>query len=236
MKATLAKVNKGRSNGLEELSPDASISSGLKSVQIKAPNFKVAIFNLKGTAPLVVNKFPQKAREMMRQKQEAGSQAKKGKTREPKDFELCFQQARHISREGWDGIPAAAFRKAMISVCRLVDFKMVLAKMAIFILPEGIDRDEGTALVKIIGGKPIKLEMPTRNETGVCDIRVRPQWLEWGCVLQVRYDADLFTLEDVSNLLMRAGVQSGICEGRPFSKNSDGMGWGTFEIESKKGE
>ncbi len=234
MKATTVKVNKGRSNGLATLG-EVETSTTKKTVQIAAPNFKIAEFHLKGTAPLVVNKFPQKAREMMKAKQEAGAQAKKGAKREAKDFELCFQQARHISRDGWDGIPAAAFRAAMVSACRLVNFKMTIAKMAVFILAEGIDRDEGTALVKIIGDEPIRLEMATRNETGVCDIRVRPQWLEWGCVLKIRYDGDLFSLEDVSNLLMRAGMQVGVCEGRPDSKNSTGMGWGTFEIE-RKGE
>jgi len=38
----------------------------------------------------------------------------------------------------------------------------------------------------------------------------------------------------VTNLLSRVGMQVGIGEGRPFSKNSAGMGWGTFELEGSK--
>jgi hypothetical protein len=49
----------------------------------------------------------------------------------------------------------------------------------------------------------------------------------------VVYDADQFTLEDVSNLLARAGMQVGIGEGRPDSKMSAGMGWGTFRIAAE---
>jgi hypothetical protein len=33
----------------------------------------------------------------------------------------------------------------------------------------------------------------------------------------------------------RVGAQVGIGEGRPDSKNSTGMGWGTFEIKEVKG-
>jgi len=32
---------------------------------------------------------------------------------------------------------------------------------------------------------------------------------------------------------MRVGQQVGICEGRPDSKNSAGMGWGLFTLEDK---
>lgn len=205
--------------------------TGKREVQIPAPNFKVAEFTIQGTAALVVNKFPQKAREAMRAKQEQGKQAKKGVPREAKDFELCFQQARHISTDGWDGIPASAFRSAMISACRLVGFKMTIAKLGLFVVADGTDRDEGTPLVRIVADEePARLEMATRNETGVCDIRVRPQWREWGAKVRIRFDADLFSVDDVTNLLMRAGLQVGVCEGRPDSKNSTGMGWGTFEI------
>jgi len=44
-----------------------------------------------------------------------------------------------------------------------------------------------------------------------------------------------FSGADIANLVLRAGIQVGIGEGRPFSKNSCGMGWGTFEITSQEG-
>ena len=39
--------------------------------------------------------------------------------------------------------------------------------------------------------------------------------------------------EDVANLIMRAGMQAGIGEGRPFSKESAGIGYGLFEVMGK---
>ena len=55
-------------------------------------------------------------------------------------------------------------------------------------------------------------------------------WREWSAKVRIKFDADLFTTTDVANLLMRVGMQVGVCEGRPDSKNSVGMGWGTFEV------
>ena len=52
----------------------------------------------------------------------------------------------------------------------------------------------------------------------------------WEATVRVKFDADLLTISDIANLLMRAGLQNGIHEGRPASKMSVGMGWGTFEV------
>ena len=62
------------------------------------------------------------------------------------------------------------------------------------------------------------------------DLRARPMWRKWGVKLRMEYDADQFTASDVVNLIARAGIQVGIGPGRPFSKMSYGMGYGTFRI------
>jgi hypothetical protein len=205
-----------------------------EAIHIAPPNIKTGEVYIKGTAPLVVHKFSDKAKRMIREKQAAGSTANTKKRREAKDFDEVFNGARHISFDGWDGIPAPAFRNACIAACRLVGFKMTMAKLSIFVEADGFDVTEGTPLVKIIGGEPRQLESMVRLATGVCDISVRPQWIEWGAKLRIRYDADQFTASDVVNLVARAGLQVGVCEGRPGSTNSNGMGWGTFEVSTKE--
>ena len=202
-------------------------------IQIKAPSFKTAVFKVVGTAPLVMNKFAQKAREQMRARQELGPQAKKNKVREAKDFDACLRGALHFSREGWVGFPAAGFRRALITACKLVGFKMTIAKLALFVEADGNDADDGTPLVKIRGEyRPI--EMAVRNDSGVADVRIRPLFEKWEASLKIRFDLDIFSLTDVANLVMRAGGQVGIGEGRPDSPMSAGMGWGLFE--SKEGK
>lgn len=201
------------------------------TVAIKAPNFRTAIFPIVGTAPYVQNRFAAKALEQMKAKHEAGSQGQTKRQRQPKDFRALYEGAKHVSAEGWCGIPAPAFRAAMISACRTVSFKMTHAKLSVFVEADGFDKVDGTPLVKITKGQPHQVEHFVRNETGVADIRPRPQWREgWEAQVRVRWDLDQFSIDDVTNLLARAGMQVGIGEGRPDSRNSAGMGWGLFAV------
>jgi hypothetical protein len=204
-----------------------------REVSIAPPNFQTAVFKVRGTAPLVQHAFGAKTAKQMLEKQIAGGTTKKGGKRDAKVPEDCFNNARHISTKGWDGLPAAAIRKAMIGACRLVNYKMTLAKIGFFVEHDGFDQGDGTPLVKIIGDKPKMLQSYVRVSNGQPDIRFRPQWIEWGLELRIKFDADLFTLSDIANLLSRAGQQCGIGEGRPSSE-SGGMDWGLFEIVGTK--
>ena len=199
-------------------------------VNIKPPNFCIAEFNIEGITPLMQARFSAKAMQAMKEKMMAGSTARSKRTRKARDFDADFEGAMHKSEGGWIGVPAAAFRNACIDVCRMVGFKMTHAKMSIFVLHDGFDVVDGQPLVKLIAGEPERSELAVRNATGVADIRVRPMWREWGLKLRIQYDGDQFTLSDVTNLLMRAGMQVGIGEGRPFSKSSNGLGMGQFRV------
>lgn len=211
--------------------PDSPAEPGRTTVTISPPKFKVAVLTLVGTAPYMQARFSAKAMQMMMAKMAEGPTAKKGKNRAARDFNEDFEAAKHVSTEGWIGVPAAALRNASIDVCRMVGFKMTHAKMSIFVEADGYDRVDGTPLIKLIAGEPERTEIPVRNATGVIDIRVRPMWREWKLSVRVRFDEDQFTLSDVTNLLARAGAQVGIGEGRPFSRESNGMGFGLFTIE-----
>jgi len=203
-------------------------------VAVTPPNFVVAAFTITGTAPYVQNKFSAKAREEMRVKQEAGSTAKRGK-REAKDFQQVCKDATHFMENGETGIPATAFRNAIIEVSSLFgkDFTKKNTRMCVFVEADGMDPDDGTPMVAFSRGEPEYTEMAVRIQGRTADLRARPMWRPgWQAVVRVRYDADAFTLQDVTNLLMRAGMQVGIGEGRPASKASSGMGWGLFTVET----
>lgn len=201
-----------------------------QSVTITAPKMEEAIFQIIGTAPYVQLRFSEKAINMMKTKMKLGSAAKKNKQRDPRDFDEDYKQAFHRPQNGGYGIPASAFRNAMISACRIVGFQMTRAKLAVFIEADDFDTVDGTPLVKL-DGEPEKVEHYVRNETGVVDIRVRAMWRKWSAKLRIKFDADMFTLSDISNLLLRVGMQVGIGEGRPDGKKSAGMGWGTFVLK-----
>lgn len=200
---------------------------------IKPANIVRTTLRIKGTAPLVINNFSNKARAKMMSDMATPKSSKKARTeRPPRDYEDDFQQARHISSEGWDGIACPAFRAAMIDACRTVGLVMTRAKMSVFVLPDGFDAADGTPLVRIDAPPPERTQSLVRNDNGSADIRIRPMWRDWGANVTLEFDADMITPESIVNLLDRAGRQVGVGEGRPFSKNSVGQGWGTFTVEA----
>lgn len=206
-----------------------------KEVLITAPNFQVAEFLIRGDAPYVQNKFSAKAAADMKAKMEAGSTAKKGAKREPKDFDALYLGAMHEMEDGSRGIPATAFRNALVSACRVVGFAMTRAKLSVFCVADGYDKNDRTPMVKFAKGKPHKHEQYVRNSTGVPDIRAQAMWdVGWEMLVRIRFDADQFTIDDVAALMMRAGQQVGVGCGRPDSTDSAGLGYGTFVIVSQK--
>lgn len=226
--ATKNRIPKPTSNGTHpEVETDSHIS-------IRPPNFQVAKFCIRGTAPYVQNKFSAEDRRKMHLAHEEGEKSRKNKKKEPKDFKKCYEGSLRKTADGWFGIPAPAFRNGMIDACRMVGFTMTHAKCSLFIVADGYDADDGMPLVKITKGKPAYYEVPVVNDGGSPDLRARGRWDEgWEAEVSVRFNADQFTVEDVANLLMWMGISIGVGAGRPFSKDSPGTGCGTFELLAK---
>jgi hypothetical protein len=210
----------------------ATPSESSKTVTIKPPKFGVAIFHVRGIAPLVIHRFSHKIQEQMKQKMETGKAASSKKNRDPKLTDDLYEEARYRHADGWDGFNASAIRAAMISACRLVGFKMTLAKLSVFVEADGQDASQPQIPLIRIEGVPVKQEDMARVETGQPYVTVRAAFHEWAAKIRIRFDMDQFTHQDVANLMSRVGLQVGIGEGRPDSKNSVGMGWGLFTIES----
>lgn len=204
---------------------------GTQSVTVSAPNIKQAIFHIEGKdgSPLVYQRFSRRTQEEMIKAQEAGGTAKSKRKREAKNFTSLFEEATYRDRnDGWFGLNATGIRNALVGACRLVNFKMTVAKLSIDVIPDGWDED-ATPLVRIYGERKM-FTTNTRNASGVMDLRARPRWDEWRMAVRLQWDGDQFTAADVTNLLMRVGLQCGLGAGRPNSKDSCGMGWGLFRI------
>jgi hypothetical protein len=212
--------------------PPLDAASEEQHLTIKAPRLYVASFKIMGEAPYMQNRFSQKSLNTMIDTQKEGSTTRGKKKREPKDFDAAYEGALYRPKAGGYGIPAAAFRLAMIDACRTVGYKMTHAKLAAFVIADDFDEIDGTPLVKLYG-TPRKHTMHARNSDGSTDVRTRPLWEDWHAVVRVRYDADMFNESDITNLMMRVGLQVGVGEGRPYSKNSAGLGFGTFTLDGE---
>lgn len=152
-------------------------STAERATVISPVNFERAKIKIVGAAPLVQHAFSEKTRLSLEAQHREGSKRKNKNTKEPRDFEGDYPHAAHVSREGWNGHPAGAFRNAAISACRVAGLVMTKMKLSFFVNADGYDAN-GTPLVRIYGEPQIHKDS-VRNETGVVDIRWRPMWIDW---------------------------------------------------------
>lgn len=208
-----------------------------RDVVIKRPTFRHGIWRIAGDgAPLVIRRFSTKGKEGLLATMMAGTQSKSKVKREKFDPQQTFEDARYRFKDGGDGFNASALRKALIEACRLVGFKMTLAKLSIFIEADGWDVKEPQIPLVRIHGAPVMQQDVARVDNGNPYITVRPAYHDWHADVKIRWDEDQFSAQDISNLLERVGQQVGLCEGRPNSKNGCGMGWGTFHVQGEGGK
>ena len=120
----------------------------------------------------------------------------------------------------------------MVRACKLTGFAMTDAKDTLFVQADGIDKNDGSQLVRLYG-EPEKWIGLVRNATGVADLRARPRWDDWYANVTIKYNGDVFVAEDIANIMRHVGEFVGIGEGRPDSPKSTGLGYGLFRIETQ---
>ena len=231
----MAKSTKApKADGTAPETPDAPYSDGGR-VEVQPLMNRMASFLVTGTMPYLQLKFSQKAKNKIYETQQQGEKAKSRKVRTERNFESDYEHAAHVSEDGWHGIPATAFKAAMVSACRLAGIPMTRAKLLVHVKADGLDAESGDGLIRIVG-KPEMHVGHVRNANGSADLRVRAIFKKWSAVVNVQYDASCIGEADVLSLIYRAGQQVGIGEGRADSKKSCGMGYGFFDVELASAE
>lgn len=194
-----------------------------------------------GTAPLIVHNFSAKAREQYRRKQEG--EASGG--REHKDCIANFEGARYKLLDGSDGLPAGGWKACIVDgFDKASGVPMTRAKGAIRIEPDciatnlvrvlhPIEPKEIAALPHIIGeiGRiPRCREDVVRNDSGVIDLRHRPQFFPWATILRIQYLPSVCSARQVLQACAMSGFRIGQAEWRPASKESKSGSFGTFRL------
>src|SRR5258708_3849253 len=105
------------------------------SVSIPAPNMQTAVFGIIGIAPLMTARFSKKMELMA--KMAEGKSAGSKRNREARDYKQEALDAAYQAETGEFGVNASSFRNGMISACRLVGYKMTLAKLSLFVEADG---------------------------------------------------------------------------------------------------
>jgi hypothetical protein len=200
------------------------------TIEVQRVGKSMAHVRIRGTAPLILNKFSEKARRMMLDAQQGQKKIKE--TRNP---EQDFKAASHRLTDGRYGFPAPGLKGSIVDAARYFNnnkLTMELLKRAIFVHGEGSDMLvplEGKEPGSIIA-EPYMREDTVRNATGVADFRFRPSWDEWALTFEVVFVPNLLSFETVLALVDAAGI-GGIGEWRPSSKMSKTGTFGTFELD-----
>lgn len=193
----------------------------LHKIDIK--EFKLKI---RGTSPLIVHKFSEKARKMIEDKQQKKAKAAK-EARDPKaEYLACFYmvKGKPETKGCVYGVPAAAFKQSAVAACSFIDgITKVTARGAFF-----VGEDAG-GLIAIKSRSGPKMREDTISLSGIghnLDLRYRPEFTDWAVEFPVRYNASVITPEQIINLFNNAGFSVGICEWRPQKNGQYGM----FEV------
>ena len=183
---------------------------------------EVAEIEVRGTAPLIVHRWSEKARQMMLDAQQG-----KKNPKQPKDPQQDFETSMYRFEDGGHGFPIMAFKSAMVKGGARVFGKAVkmteLRQLCIF-LADGLGVD-GTQLARLIGPEPLMREDMVRVGMGTADIRYRAEYRNWSTILRVEYVPSVIDLSSVVALI-DAGGTNGVGEWRPEKSGS----YGTYEV------
>lgn len=197
------------------------------TVQVEMPDLQLgeATIEIKGTSPFLCNKFSEKAKKQIEDKQK-GTPRNKKMARDP---EAEFEAAQYNITTDKNGdplkkpipaIPACMFKKSFVNACSFVDgITKVAARGAMHVVGDLLPL-EGVHWV--MDARPVRIG---RMGSQVTTMAYRPitNSANWRVMLHIRWNENMFTLEQITNLFVNAGFAVGVGEWRPQKDGSMGM-------------
>lgn len=178
---------------------------------------------IRGTAPLLMHKFSEKAKRQMLDAQQGRRSPKVNR-----DPEADFIAATYHLDDGGYGFPTIGFKAATVSAARFFgkDVTMVGLRQSMFFRGEH-SKAEGQQLTRIEGPDPIMREDVVRLGQSGTDLRYRPQFNDWTAILIIVYVKSMLSPGSILSLVDAAGLGVGVGEWRPEKKGD----YGTFEVD-----
>lgn len=193
----------------------------MATIKLKPIAKRKMTFAIRGTSPLIMHQWSEKAKRAMREKQQEG---KKTKTREKRVPAEEAKAATYTTADGHVGIPGMAFKSALVAAAHKdIGIEKTLVRKALFLVTK-----DPKKVLPIDCSEPVLREDPVGVGMGSTDLRYRPEFAEWSCEIELEVDSELLQRDDILALVDRAGFGVGICEWRP----EKGGEYGRFEIDT----
>ncbi len=177
---------------------------------------------IKGKTNLLMDKFPEDSKRQILAKQSGVAKGNKKKIRDTKQE---TQEAIHITKSGKIGYPAFGFKKGMMEATSFVGDKAFSKKLV-------------SGAVKIMnvedGLIPIKFGKQTVLEHNIgAQTKFTPQFHDWSCELDIQYDQNNISAQDIITLLNYAGFYNGVGAWRPKGGGGGSGEYGMYEVVTK---
>jgi len=186
------------------------------SIQLKPIHRETAHIEIKGTAPLIVHAWTQKARIQM-----LDNMTGRKKAKEPKDPISEYEGSMYRFADGGHGFPVLAFKAAAVSGARYFNgVTMTQMRQAMFMQGDPAN----PVYVRLNCSEPHMREDTVRIGLG-SDIRYRAQYDEWSAILTVVFVPSVISFESIT-ALVDAGGMGGIGEWRPEKSGA----YGTYAV------
>jgi len=207
-----SKTSRKRTNG----------AAKTEVMTIQLPTIKRLSLTLVGISSLITHRYSEKAKKMVRDKQQKKAKA----PRAAKDPIEEFQASKYVvtpkrgKRKEVCGIPAAAIKATAIRGCKLIGLVMKDSQGAFFV--------NGDIL-------PLKYDECVMREDrvvigqGTLDMRYRPEFKNWSVKVEIEYNSNCISHEEIISAYAAAGFGVGVGEWRPERK---GGNFGRFKVDN----
>lgn len=209
--------------------PDQTVTPVFMDLQLPSLSFRRVVLRVHGMSPLITHKWSDKALRMIEEKQSGAARQKK----EPRDPEQEFRDAIYLLPDGSHGVPAAAFKKAVVGAATHVDgITKTFLRTSFHVLGDAVVPIGGkdgelrpTDLIRLQGSEPVMRTDMVRigGISKTADVRYRPEYASWWCDVTVRLNSRSITLPQLVYLFNLAGFGYGLCEWRPEKDGMHGM-------------
>lgn len=189
-----------------------------QQVKIPGVNLKTARFTIEGTSPLLVNRFSEKAKQEIEDKQLGVAKQKKAFRKPEEEYQGSLYKV--PGTKDVYGVPSNGLKLMAVSACKYVDgIAQTFCRGAFHVQP-------GVGGLTPIRGKPVMDEGMVRiGPFGkkVAMPRYRGRFDRWEIDIEITYNANVISASQILNLYETSGFAVGLCEWRPEKNGSHGM-------------
>ncbi len=207
------------------------MSEATTKIEISRIESETVIVPLIGTAPLIMNRFSEKAKRQM-----IDAQTGRRSPKQNRDPEAEYQAALYRLKDGRFGFPTVGFKHATISAARFYGKNVRMSELKQVLFMHGETSEEEPQALVPITGEPRMREDVIRlaGPSASADLRYRPEFPEWSAELTITYVRSSLSRDSLLSLIDAGGL-GGVGEWRPTSKRSIAGGtFGTYRIDPSR--